>query len=100
MENLFDNGLILLASVFFVWAIGFFVVAIRSTLCGASAHESNQAISKKSIVAAVRGEMNEDLPRTESRRNYGLAMDLKTGRLVSQSRLSEEATDEVFGVKV
>ena len=100
VENLVENLLLVAAAVFIIWGIGLFIVAYTAATTGASAHEENRRLASGGIRSALRGELALDNGRDEPRTNHGLALDLRTRRLISQGKLSEEATDEVIGVKV
>lgn len=100
LENLAENLILLAASVVAVWAMGFFFVAYTAATSGASAHEENRRVSTGDVRSAFRGELKDDDGLTESRGSFGLAFNVRSGQLVSQGRISDEATDEVIGAKV
>lgn len=100
MENLVENLLILLSSVLVVYAAGLLVVAYNAATNNSFAHDENRSLAKGGILGAIRGELEDDNGLGEPRVNQGLAIQLSTGKLIQQSRLSEEATDEAIGAKV
>ena len=76
-------------------AIALLIVTIRVTFKNSSAYEANRLLTHSNPIQTFKGEMNwaED---KHNRLSHGLAMDLKTGRLRHQHRLSSEAIDEVL----
>jgi hypothetical protein len=80
-------------------AMSFFVSGVRAALSGHHAHIQNMRISRPGLFPAIKGEMNDDVASDEARVNCGMALDLKSKELIPQRKLSDEALEEVFGLK-
>ena len=77
-------------------SVYFAVATFRAWYTGSDAYEANRAAtphSIKSIVVGQKGKQAND----RNRNSFGLAIELGSGKLVSQQRLSKEAVDDVIG---
>lgn len=79
-----------------VLAVAFMIATYRSITRGRAAYEANRLVSKPSLWASLKGDMTGDSEKGGGRTNHGLAIELKTGRLVPQQRLGSDAVDDVI----
>lgn len=100
MQNLTDNILLLFSAVGFVWSAGMLFVAITAAKSGQGAHQQNKSLASGGLRASLRGELLDDDSSDEPRTNRGLAVDLRTQKIIPQGQLSAEAIDEVLATKV
>lgn len=77
-------------------AIALAFVTVRAMRFGSNGYEANRRVTFKSMSRNLKGEMNLAADSNYRRLSAGLAVDLKSGKLRSQHRLSTEAIDEVL----
>lgn len=101
MTGLLIDILRLLAGIWFgSLAITIAVVAIRVLMNDNGAYEANRKVMPKSVFRIWSGDFDPDLDDKDNRTSQGLAVELKTGKLRIQRRLSDEALDEVIGRRI
>lgn len=80
-------------------ALAFAFATVRLVASGRDAYAANKAITPKSVSSVWSGSLRDDVPDTGRRASHGVAIDLVTGELKRQRRLSTEAVDDVIGRK-
>ncbi len=83
-----------------VTAIAFAWVSFRAAFYGSAAYEANRSITDANIKQTFLGRMRPERSNSERRSTHGLAIDLRTMKLLPQRRLSNEAIDDVIGRSV
>lgn len=73
------------------------VTTFRAWYSGSDAYEANRAATPRSIVSVLSGQKGRV---SHNRNSFGLAVELNSGKLVSQQRLSREAVDDVIGRRI
>ncbi|SFR51489.1 hypothetical protein SAMN04488005_2441 [Yoonia tamlensis] len=81
-------------------AVAFFWVTVRTVLHGRSAYEANRSAYYPGIKRAFLGILREPSSMIDRRTSEGLAIGLKSRKLIAQQRLSSEALDDVMGRRV
>jgi hypothetical protein len=76
------------------------VISVRAWWNGQSAYNANKRVTYRSLLRTFRGEMRDPEFDNDGRMSHGLAINLKTGKLQAQRRLSAEAIDDVIGRRV
>ena len=76
-----------------ILAMYFAVVTYRMVATGRDAYNVNRLISPQNPLDAMQGRLKTSVKDGDKRTSHGVALDLKTGRLEEQKRLSTEATD-------
>lgn len=80
-----------------VAAVAFFWTTLRTVYAGRSAYEANRSAYYPGIKKAFLGTLREPSRMTDRRTSEGLAINLKSGKLMAQQKLSTEAVDDVIG---
>lgn len=96
IELLTDFARIFLGVSFGTLGIFFAVVTWRTFHTGREAFQVNRASTPASLWLTVRG-ASADVDDTQKRNSHGLAVDLRSKKLIAQQRLSREAVDDVIG---
>jgi len=78
-------------------AIAFIISTYRLMAHGQDAYRSNMRLTPKSPIAVWRGTLRGDVKDIDGRASHGIALNLQTGMLEEQRRLSTEAIDDVIG---
>jgi len=85
---------------FGIMALSFLWVTVRSWTSGRAAFEANRMVTYPSIRKTAAGQLRPPHKSSESRANDGLAIDLRSRKLVPQQRLSDESVDDVIGRRI
>ncbi|WP_143535034.1 hypothetical protein [Roseivivax jejudonensis] len=80
-----------------VLALAFAFITIRTLVWGRDAYEANRRITPTDIWSVWSGRLRSDVEDIDGRASHGVAINLKTGKLEEQRRLSTEAIDDVIG---
>lgn len=78
-------------------AIAFVISTFRLMTFGQDAYRSNQRLTPKNVLAVWRGALRDDVEDFDGRASHGVALNIRTGTLEQQRRLSTEAIDDVIG---
>ncbi|MEL6642653.1 MAG: hypothetical protein AAFO57_07980 [Pseudomonadota bacterium] len=78
-------------------AMVFGIMTIRMITSGKDAYRANQRISPKNPSVALAGRLKSGVADTDRRASHGIAVNLNSGKLEAQRRLSTEAVDDVIG---
>lgn len=96
-DLILDLARLLISATLGMLAIFLVTVSIRTFFSGASAYETNRKVSPRRVVDAMNGTAFPVDRDAEGRLSHGLAINVKTGELKDQRRLSDEALDDVIG---
>lgn len=96
MDLLLEAFTVLLGALLGTLAVYFAIATFRAWYSGSDAYEVNRAATAPSVRSVLGGQIGKK-PNEKNRNSFGLAVDLKSGKLVSQQRLSTEAVDDVIG---
>lgn len=96
MDIFAEVARVLLGVSFGTLAFYFAVTTFRAWYSGSDAYEANRAATPRSLGSIIGGQIGQ-VPNDRNRNSFGLAIDLASGKLVSQQRLSKEAVDDVIG---
>ena len=83
-----------------IFALSLLVVFIRVLFYDNGAYEANRSVTPKNVFRIWSGNFDEGLDDKDNRTSQGLALNIKTGELEIQRRLSDEAVDDVIGRRV
>ena len=95
-----DVGRFVLGVGFGILAIALTTVIVRVLFFDNGAYEANRRVTPKNLLHVWSGNFGEDVDDKDNRTSRGLALNLKTGKLHIQRRLSDEAIDDVIGRRV
>jgi hypothetical protein len=76
------------------------IVTIRAWLNGHAAYDANRRVTYRSMLRTFKGEMRSFDADSDGRLSHGMSINLSTGKLRPQHRLSAEAIDDVIGRRV
>ena len=99
LRILLDVGRFVLGVGFGILALSLTTVIVRVLFFDNGAYEANRRVTPKNPLHAWGGNFGEDVDK-DYRTSRGLALNLKTGKLQMQRRLSDEAIDDVIGRRV
>lgn len=77
--------------------LAFAISTFRLLVFGQDAYRANKRITPKSPWSVWSGKLKPQVEDIDRRASHGIAMDLDTGQLQEQRRLSTEAIDDVIG---
>ena len=97
---LLDVGRFVLGVGFGILALSLTTVIVRVLFFDNGAYEANRRVTPKNLLHVWSGNFGEDVDDKENRTSRGLALNIKTGKLHIQRRLSDEAIDDVIGRRV
>lgn len=83
-----------------IFAFTLTIIAVRVLFFDNGAYEANRRVTPKGLFRVWTGDFDEGVEDRDNRTSQGLAIDLKTGKLHMQRRLSDEAVDDVIGRRV
>lgn len=78
-------------------AIAFAISTFRLVVFGQDAYRANRRLTPANPVQVWKGKLRDDVTDVDLRASHGIALDLRTGSLEAQRRLSTEAIDDVIG---